>query len=107
MPELFVLEFDGFDKSDYEKVNSILGIDMNTGEGDWPDGLITHSAGKTQDGWTVVEVWESREAQERFMSSRLGAALQQAGVSKPPKRADWTALHSHHHPKRRAAAPTS
>jgi hypothetical protein len=48
MPELFVLEFDGFDKSDYEKVNSILGIDMNTGEGNWPEGLITHSAGKTQ-----------------------------------------------------------
>ncbi len=104
MAELFVLEFDGFSKDDYDKVNSILGIEMNTGEGNWPDGLLTHSAGRTEKGWTVVEVWESREAQDTFMQSRLGPALQQAGVNKPPTRADWTPLHSHHAPKRRAAA---
>ena len=107
MPELFVLEFEGFESSDYEKVNSILGIDPTTGEGDWPDGLITHSAGKTPDGWIVVEVWDSREAQERFMSSRLGAALHQAGLNKPPKRADWTTLRSHHHPKHQASSAAS
>jgi hypothetical protein len=102
--ELFVLEFEGFDKADYEKVNSVLGIDMNSGDGDWPAGLLTHSAGRTDKGWTVVEVWESREAQDNFMKSRLGAALQQAGVDRPPVRAEWTSLAAHHQPKQRAAA---
>jgi hypothetical protein len=102
MPELFVLEFEGFDKDDYGKVNSLLGIDMATGAGDWPAGLLTHSAGRTDKGWMVVEVWESREAQDNFMKSRLGAALQQAGVDRPPTRADWTSLHAHHQPKRGA-----
>ncbi len=99
-----MLEFDGFDKDDYAKVNSILGIDMDSGEGDWPPGLLSHSAGRTETGWTVIEVWESREAQDEFMKSRLGAALQQAGVNGPPKRAEWTKLHRHHTPKRKAAA---
>ena len=100
MAELFVLEFESFDKDDYAKVNSLLGIDMATGAGDWPAGLLTHSAGRSEKGWMVVEVWESREAQDSFMRSRLGAALQQAGVDRPPTRADWTSLHSHHQPKR-------
>jgi hypothetical protein len=98
MAELFVLEFDGFSQDDYKKVNSILGIDEATGEGDWPTGLLTHSAGRTENGWTVVEVWDSREDQDNFMKSRLGAALQQAGVDRPPTKADWTTLHSHHQP---------
>jgi hypothetical protein len=102
VPELFVLEFDGFDEADYAKVNEILGIDMNSGDGDWPEGLVTHSAGRTATGWTVVEVWDSREAQENFMNTRLGAALHQAGLDKPPSRAEWTKLHAHHHPKKKA-----
>jgi hypothetical protein len=100
--ELLVLEFEGFDHKDYEKVNSLLGIDMATGAGDWPAGLLTHSAGRTDKGWMVVEVWESREAQENFMKAQLGAALQQAGVDRPPLRADWTSLHAHHQPNRAA-----
>jgi hypothetical protein len=36
----------------------------------------------------VVEVWESRAAQEEFLNSRLGAALQQAGVPEP-SRMEW------------------
>jgi uncharacterized protein (DUF927 family) len=98
MAELFVLEFEGFDKETYQKVNELLGIDMNSGDGDWPAGLLTHSAGKTANGWTVVEVWESREAQDKFMNERLGKALHQAGVEKPPTKAEWTSLHAHHQP---------
>lgn len=104
MAELFVLEFEGFDKDQYAKVNSLLGIDMATGAGEWPAGILTHSAGRTEKGWMVIEVWESREAQDRFMKDRLGAALQQAGVDRPPTRADWTSLDAHHQPKQGAEA---
>ena len=107
MAELLVLEFDGFGKDVYAKVNEILGIDMVSGEGDWPAGLLSHAAGRTADGWTVVEVWESREAQEKFMNERLGKALHQAGVEKPPTKADWTSLEAHHQPSKRSVAAGS
>jgi hypothetical protein len=64
MPELLVLEFDGVGESQYNKVNTELGIDQATGDGNWPPGLITH-IGAAADGGNliVVEVWQSRQAQ--------------------------------------------
>ena len=37
------------------------------------------------------------------MNSRLGPALHKAGVTKPPKRAEWHKLKSHHSPKKASA----
>ena len=107
MAELLVLEFEGVDKEMYEKVNGILGIDSVSGEGDWPKGLLVHSAGRTANGWMVTEVWDSREDQDNFMKSTLGAALQKAGVDKPPTKAEWTALHAHHQPAKAKAGAAS
>ncbi|MBJ7595852.1 MAG: hypothetical protein JF886_13540 [Candidatus Dormibacteraeota bacterium] len=100
MAELFVLEFDGFGEDVYRKVNEALGMDMDTGDGDWPAGMITHAGGKTPTGWIVVEVWDSRESQEKFMNERLGAALQKSGVQGPPKKAEWTTLTAHQQPNK-------
>ena len=101
MSELLILEFEGFGAKDYEKVNEILGINAETGEGEWPAGLHTHLAGPTEGGgWIVVEVWESQEDQDEFMKSRLGPALGQAGVAGPPKRAEWSKTHAHRTPKK-------
>jgi hypothetical protein len=50
-------------------------------------------------GWVVFEVWESKEAQDRFMRERLGKALQDAGVAKPPSRIEWLALAAHTSPQ--------
>ncbi len=107
MAELLVLEFEGLDKEMYRKVNEALGIDMDSGEGDWPKGLLVHSAGRTSNGWMVTEVWDSREDQDNFMKSRLGEALQKSGVDKPPTRADWTSLHAHHQPAKAGAGAAS
>jgi hypothetical protein len=76
MPEAVILQFDGVGPSEYNAVNDKLGIDMTSGKGDWPDGLLSHAAGVADSGsFVVTEVWESRRAQERFMESRLGSAL--------------------------------
>ena len=40
-----ILEFEGVTKVEYDAVNKELGIDPATGEGDWPDGMLVHSAG--------------------------------------------------------------
>jgi hypothetical protein len=98
MAEGLILEFDGVGQAEYAAVNAKLGIDMESGQGDWPSGLLFHAGGAKPGGWVVFEVWESREAQERFMHDRLGGALQQGGISGPPKRVEWLDLAAHHSP---------
>lgn len=39
----------------------------------------------------MFEVWDSREAQERFLSERLGRALHQGGIG-DPTRVEWLDL---------------
>ncbi len=85
MPAGLVLQFSGTGVAEYEAVNKRLNIDPKTGGGDWPVGLLTHAGGATEDGnLVVIEVWESREAQGRFMQDRLGRALQEGGVTAVP-----------------------
>jgi hypothetical protein len=35
-----------------------------------PEGLILHVAGPTDEGFRTIDVWETREAWERFQSDR-------------------------------------
>jgi hypothetical protein len=46
-----------------------------------PPGLISHVGGPTDNGWCVVEVWESQEAADRFFSDTLQEPLQKANVN--------------------------
>jgi len=51
---------------------------------DWPvEGLLSHAAGESPDGFIVVDVWESEEAFARF-GETLGPILQELGVAGPP-----------------------
>jgi hypothetical protein len=98
MAELLMLEFDGLEEKDYLAVNAQLGLDRDTGAGDWPAGLISHLAGVDQNGKAhVIEVWESQQAQADFMESRLGAALAGAGVTAVPT-VTWASLVGHQNP---------
>ena len=45
-----------------------------------PDGLIIHSAGPTEQGWYVYDIWESKEHFQRFVDSQLGPAMQEVGA---------------------------
>lgn len=98
MAEGLILEFDGLGVERYQQVNEQLGIDMDSGEGDWPDGLLTHVGGAKEGGWIVVELWASRADQERFLAERLGPALAAAGVEGPPARMEWIEVTAHHTP---------
>ena len=40
-----------------------------------PDGLILHLATETDGGVRIVDVWETADHQERFMTERLGASM--------------------------------
>jgi hypothetical protein len=98
MAEALILEFTGVSAADYEAVNKQLGIDMQAGTGDWPAGLISHAAGRSDDGTFIVsEVWSSRADQEAFMTSRLGRALAAGGVTTQPT-VRWVSLLAYHQP---------
>ena len=53
--KVLIMEFDG-DVQGYERVTERLGIDVASGEGDWPAGLLFHSGGVKPGGWIVSEV---------------------------------------------------
>jgi hypothetical protein len=90
-----ILEFTGVGKAEYDAVNKALGLDMYTKSGDFPAELITHAAGASDRGtFIVTEVWESQAEQEKFMQSRLGAALHEGGITAPPT-ITWIELLAH------------
>jgi hypothetical protein len=98
MAEGLILEFDGLGVERYRQVNELLGIDMDSGEGDWPAGMLAHTGGTKEGGLVVFELWSSRADQERFLTERLGPALAQAGVEGPPARSEWIEVAAHHTP---------
>jgi hypothetical protein len=54
-----------------------------------PEGVIFHAAGFSEGDMVVFDVWESREAWERFESDRLVPAIrsvmEEAGVTEGPQ----------------------
>ena len=94
MSDALLLEFSGVSADKYAEVNGILGLDPDSGTGDWPDGMVSHTGASSGDGVLVFEVWESRDAQEAFMSSRRGPALEQAGLP-APQRIEWFSVLGH------------
>ena len=48
------------------------------------EGLLAHVAGEGDDGFWVIDVWESQEAVERF-GRRVAPIAQAAGITEPMK----------------------
>jgi hypothetical protein len=68
------IKFAGGTEDQYRAMHSTMNV-----EGDPPEGMIFHSAGPIDDGWGVIDFWESREDFDRFMESRLGPAVGELG----------------------------
>jgi hypothetical protein len=97
MSYALILEFAGATADQYDAVNTIMGIDPFSGEGDWPDGLLSHTGAAGAEGGIVVfEVWDSQESQGAFMGSRLGPALDKVGLPEP-SRVEWLSVLGEHH----------
>jgi hypothetical protein len=95
MPEALVYEFQGVTDAHYAAVSRHLGIDPETGEGEWPPGMLSHAAGSADDGTFIVsEVWSSRDHQADWQQ-KLAPALAANGVTVVP-RARWVPLIAHY-----------
>ncbi len=60
----------------YDEVSKHMGDET-------PEGAHLHIAVKTDDGFRVIEVWDSAEDDDRYMAAGLGEAIQAAGVPQP------------------------
>jgi hypothetical protein len=61
-----VMDFPDGTREQYEQV--VARMDLG---GMLPQGAIHHTAGPTQDGWRVVDVWESMEQFQRFADEEI------------------------------------
>ncbi len=68
------LRFAGGTQEQYEAVNAQMNVAAEP-----PEGLIFHAAGPVEDGWGVIDFWESREKFDAFLGGRLGQAIQELG----------------------------
>jgi hypothetical protein len=50
-----------------------------------PDGLIIHVAGRTDEGYRVIEVWQDQAACERFHLDRLARAASTVDAPERPQ----------------------
>lgn len=80
-----IMRFPGVGSDKYDAIMEELGLPFGDMGGDWPEGIISHAAGSTPDGgWTVVDVWESQQAFDRFLASRLEPAFEKVGGMPEP-----------------------
>jgi len=86
VPIVMVHDSPGVTQEQYEQV----GARLTGGHGlkslsDWPvEGILSHTAGPTDDGWRVVDVWESEEAFQRF-GEVIGPVLQELDYPGQPR----------------------
>jgi hypothetical protein len=77
--------FEGGTKQQYEQVNQeMFGQATPPPADQLPEGLILHSAGPSENGWYIYDVWESREAFQRFMDEQLEPAAKAVFGDQPP-----------------------
>ena len=90
------LDFKGATLEQYDQVMREFGLALHDDSGpNWRKGIIRHVAGGRPDGgWTVVDIWESQDAFDRFFNDRLGPAFGAVGTLPQPAIAPF-AVHNH------------
>jgi hypothetical protein len=89
MPIAMMQMIPGGTEEDYERLGEkIFGVRSDAfSVTDAPDGLILHTAGPTDDGWFVYDVWETAEHMQAFANERVVPAQEELGAPNtgPPK----------------------
>ena len=76
------IDFAGATLDQYDAINKLLGA---TEGGSHPgEGALFHFVPATDDGFRVVDVWNSREEFESFLENKVGPLTAQVGMTGPP-----------------------
>ena len=67
-------------RDSYRQLTEAMFGSFPMSEGDAPEGLILHTAGESDQGWYVYDVWESKDHFQRFVESKLGPAMEASGA---------------------------
>jgi hypothetical protein len=84
-----LLDWEGVTQEEYDRINDAVNLGDNPA-----DGLILHTAGATQTGWRVFDIWESPEAFERFVETRIGPVMQEIGLERGEPQPQLYHLHN-------------
>jgi hypothetical protein len=69
------MKFPEGSQEQYDEVFDRMGI-----RDEPPEGLVFHCAGPLDEGWSIIDVWESREHFDRFLKERLAPAAKELDV---------------------------
>ena len=86
MAVMLVMQFEGPGQDAYDEVMRHLGLStpaIGDMEDDWPEALVSHTAGATANGWCVVDVWRSQDDFDAFFQSRLEPAMRKVSLEPP------------------------
>jgi hypothetical protein len=70
MAVLMMAEMRGMTPEIYDALNEAMNFPAEV-----PEGLLSHVAAPTDGGMQIVDVWQSREHNERFLREKLGPAF--------------------------------
>jgi hypothetical protein len=75
-----LLAGEGVTRDSYEQLTKKMFGGYPMSEDQSPDGLLIHTAGQSEQGWYIYDVWESEQHFQRFIDGKLGPAMQELGV---------------------------
>ncbi|QEC48569.1 hypothetical protein FSW04_13985 [Baekduia soli] len=73
------MDFPGGDTAAYDRVIERMGL----ADGKPPAGALFHMAGATDEGFRVVDIWESVDAYRRFAERQIGPLSSAEGFPSP------------------------
>jgi hypothetical protein len=76
------MNFKGATTDQYDQVIQRMGLKQG---GPMPPGGISHFVTQTGNGLLIIDVWESRDAYEKFGKEQIGPYSQEAGITEPPE----------------------
>jgi hypothetical protein len=77
MAVAILFEAPGVTQEQYDATLREVGTDLQPEQ-------IFHLAGPMENGWRVLDVWETQEALDTFFREKLGPAMQNAGIPEVP-----------------------
>jgi hypothetical protein len=75
-----LLAGEGVTEESYRQLTEAMFGNYPMREDQSPDGLIVHTAGQSEQGWYVYDLWESQDHFQRFVADKLGPAIESTGA---------------------------